>query len=253
MPDRATEITYYGAAAFKIVTAGGKRILIDPYITDNSMCHEHIEDFLDADLILVSHGAFDHLGDTIELMKRSRAVLVCGLDVAELCQKKGIPKERVKLTIYGDQKDIDGIRIKTVDARHASSVADGEKRYYGWPMGYVLTTEDGVRIYHTGDTSLFGDLKLIGMLYRPNILLICISRVTEGYACEMTPTEAALATQWVAPDIAVPMHYPPGSDEPRLFCEAVRVVAPNVQPVIIEPCGRLLFTAHRFEVVNPAE
>ncbi len=238
-------IAYFGAAAFKITTARGKKILIDPFLTKNPLCHTRIEDFYDADLILVSHGASDHLGDTVQIMKESKAVLVCGMDVAEYCFKMGIPRERVKLTIYGDEKNFDGVRIKTVDARHTSRVVSGTERYYGMPYGYVITTEDRIRLYHTGDTSLFGDLRLIGMLYKPNILLICISSVAEGVPFEMNPNEAALATQWVAPDIAVPMHYPPGSEDPQKFCEAVRTVAPSVEPVLIEPNSQFTYSRYR--------
>ena len=115
-------------------------------------------------------------------------------------------------------------------------------------MGFVISTENNIRIYHTGDTSLFGDLKLIGMLYRPNILLIGISGVAEGFAAEMTPSEAALATLWVAPDVVMPMHYPPGSAEPLEFREAVRIVAPNVEPIIIEPNSQVTYVRYQLKV-----
>ncbi|MBI2830986.1 MAG: metal-dependent hydrolase [Chloroflexi bacterium] len=237
----STTIAYFGGAAFKITTAKGKKILIDPYLTENPLCKTPLEDFFDIDLLLVSHGAFDHLGDTVEIMKRSKAVLVCGMDVREHVQQAGIAKDRVKVTVYGDEKNFEGIKTKTVDARHISSVAIENGRLSGVPHGFVITTEDGTRLYHTGDTSLFGDLRMIGMLYRPNVLMLCISTVSEGLAFEMTPQEAALATQWVAPDIAVPMHFPPGSDAPRKFSEAVKIVAPNVEPVVIEPNSQIRY------------
>lgn len=93
-------------------------------------------------MILVSHGAFDHLGDTVEIMKSSQAILVCGGDVANYCLKMGIPKKRIKTTIYGDQKEFDGILIKAVDAKHSSKVLseEGTVLYYGVPMGsgYIM-------------------------------------------------------------------------------------------------------------------
>ncbi len=246
MASNTTTIAYFGGAAFKITTAKGKKILIDPYLTENALCKTPLKEFFDIDLLLVSHGAFDHLGDTVEIMKQSKALLVCGMDVRVHALKMGIPQERVKVTVYGDEKNIGGIRVKTVDARHISSLASGNEILHGMPHGYVITTEDGTRLYHTGDTSLFGDLRMIGMLYKPNVMMLCISSVTEGLAFEMTPTEAALAVQWVAPDIAVPMHFPLGSDAPKRFSEAVRIVAPNVEPVVIEPNSSIKYK--RWEV-----
>lgn len=248
MRDDIVTIAYFGAAAFKITTSKEKKILIDPYITRNPLCHKNLEYFYDADLILVSHGAFDHLGDAIEIMRESKAILICGADVAKYSLQMGIPKERARVTVYGAQREFEGIRIKTVDARHISRVDSEIGTYYGMPMGFVISTENDIRIYHTGDTSLFGDLRLIGMLYRPNILLTCIGSVAEGYPFEMSPSEAALATLWVAPDVVVPMHYSPGSDEPLKFREAVKVVAPNVEPIIIEPNSQITYSKYQLKV-----
>jgi L-ascorbate metabolism protein UlaG (beta-lactamase superfamily) len=248
--DDTVTIAYFGGAAFKITTAGGKRILIDPYITENRLCHKGLEYFYDADLILVSHGAFDHMGDAIEIMRESKAVLICGEDVARYSIQMDIPKERVRTTVYGDQKEFEGIRIKTVDARHKSTVLSesGEILYYGVPMGFVINTENDIRIYHTGDTSLFGDLRLIGMLHRPNILLVGVSNVIEGYPIEMNPREAALATLWVAPDIVVPMHYPHGSEDPVKFRDNVKIFAPNVEATIIEPNSQITYSRFQLKV-----
>lgn len=250
MRDDTVTIAYFGGAAFKITTVGGKRILIDPYIAENRLCHRSLGYFLDADLILVSHGAFDHMGDAMEIMRESKAVLICGEDVARYSIQMDIPKERVITTVYGDQREFEGIRIKTVDARHKSTVISesGEILYYGVPMGFVINTENDIRIYHTGDTSLFGDLRLIGMLHRPNILLIGVSNVSEGHPIEMNPREASLATLWVSPDIVVPMHYPHGSDDPATFRENVRVVAPHVEVVIIEPNSEITYRRFQLKV-----
>ena len=196
-------------------------------------------------MILVTHGAWDHLGDTVEIMKESKAVLIRGAEVAGYCQQIGIPGERVRTTLYGDHKEFDGIHIKTVDARHVSRVQTETETYYGVPMGFVVTMENDVRIYHTGDTSLFGDLKLIGMLYRPHILMIEIASVSEGLASGMSITEAAMATLWVGPDAVIPMHYPPGSAAPSKFCEALQVIAPNVELVIIEPNSQITYSKYQ--------
>jgi len=248
MRDNTVTIAYFGAAAFKITTVKGKRILIDPYITPNPLCNKNLEYFYDADLILVSHGAFDHLGDTIEIMRESKAILICGPEVAKYSMKMGIPKERVRITIYGAQEEFEGIRTKAVDARHISILDTGTETYYGMPMGFVISTENDIRIYHAGDTALFSDLRLTGMLYKPNVFLVGISCVAEGYPVEMNPSVAALATLWVAANAVVPMHYPPGSDEPLKFREALKVVAPNVEPIILEPNSQITYRKYQLKV-----
>ncbi|MDO8567678.1 MAG: metal-dependent hydrolase [Dehalococcoidales bacterium] len=248
MKDTVT-LAYFGGAAFKVTTATDKKIVIDPYITQNKLCQRPLDYFYDADLIVVSHGAADHLGDTVELMNKSQATLICGAEVARYCQKMGIAKERMILTIYGDQRDFHGIQVKTVGAQHISVISTDKEMFYGMPLGFIITTENGIRIYHTGDTSLFGDMKLIGMLYRPNVLLIGISRAAEGLPAEMNPSEAALATLWVAPDVAIPMHYPPGSDEPAKFGEAVKIMAPNVSPVVLAPNHQLTYSKSQFHTL----
>ncbi len=239
-------VAYFGAAAFELTTSTGKRILVDPCIRENHLCKKEIEYFYGADLILVSHGAWDHMGDTLEIMKNGSAVLVCGQDVYAALVKEGIPKERIKHTLYGDYKEVGGIGVKAVYAQHVSKAASGKETFYGIPMGYVITTEDRVRLFHTGDTALFSDLKLIGMLHRPNIFMVGISCVREGHGSEMNPGEAALAALWVAPDIVIPMHYPPESDEPAQFCDIVKSIAPNVQPIAVKPNSQIVY--HRSHV-----
>ena len=108
-------------------------------------------------------------------------------------------------------------------------------------MGFVISTEDDIRLYHTGDTAIFSDLRLIGELHRPHILMIGISSVDEHFPAEMSINEAALATLWVAPDIVVAMHYPPGSTAPSAFLEAVKIMAPNVKPVLMEPNSEITY------------
>ena len=83
MRDDMVTIAYFGAAVFKITTAKGKKILVDPYITENPLCKKSLDYFCDADLIVVSHGAADHLGDTVEIMRESKAILICGPEVAK--------------------------------------------------------------------------------------------------------------------------------------------------------------------------
>jgi L-ascorbate metabolism protein UlaG (beta-lactamase superfamily) len=248
MKENTVTIAYLGTSAFEITTARGKKILIDPYISQNPLCQRKIENFYDIDLLLVTHGAFDHLGDAMEIMRKGKAVLVCGPDVAKYALKKGVPQERVVPTIYGDEREVSSIRIKTVEAKHISRLDTETETYYGVPLGFVITTENDIRIYHAGDTSLFSDLRLFGMLYRPNIMLVGVANVSEGRSIEMNPREAAFAALWVAPDVVIPMHYPPGSEEPSKFLEAVKIIAPNVKPVLLKPNDQITYHKYKLDV-----
>jgi L-ascorbate metabolism protein UlaG (beta-lactamase superfamily) len=248
MREDTVTLAYFGTSAFEITTSGGKRILLDPYIRQNPLCQQNIEYFYDTDLILVTHGAFDHLGDTLEIMKKGKAILVSGPDVARYAVRNGISKGRIIATIYGDQRELMGIKIKSVEAKHMSRLDSDTETYYGVPLGFVVSAENDIRIYHAGDTSLFSDLRLIGMLYKPNIMLVGVANVSEGYPIEMNPTEAALATLWVTPDIVIPMHYPADSEEPLKFLEAVKIIAPNVEPVLLKPNNQITYRKHRLVV-----
>ncbi|MFH1650602.1 MAG: metal-dependent hydrolase [Chloroflexota bacterium] len=239
-------IAYYGAAAFRLVTASGRKILIDPCLTENPQCQEKLESFYDAELIIVSHGAADHLGDTVALLENSRAKLVCGADVGKYVHDQGIPWERIGVTLYGDEREYDGIQIKTVFAQHISRIETKDRNYYGIPLAYVITTEDGIRIFHPGDTALFGDLQLIGRLHHPHIFMVGIGSFAEGLPTEMNASEAAMAALWVAPDVVIPMHYAPGAAAPQRFLEAVRIIAPRVQPVMLEPNREFVY--RKFQV-----
>jgi len=144
MTNNKVTIAYFGASAFKITTNNGKNILIDPYLTENPLCQTKLDHFNNTDLILVTHGAIDHIGDTVEIMNQSKAVLICGNEVSRYCQQMGIPKERIRTTLYGDHKEHENIKIKTVDARHVSRVETETQTMYGMPMGFVITTENGI-------------------------------------------------------------------------------------------------------------
>jgi L-ascorbate metabolism protein UlaG (beta-lactamase superfamily) len=220
------KMTYFGAAAFKLVTPGGFKVLIDPYFEGNEHCRSKPDDFFDSDLVLVTHGAFDHLGDTVEILQNSQAMLIAGFDVCEYCKDSGVSPERLGQTVYGDLRRMGDILVRAVEARHRSAVQVAGALVPGVPFGYILTTDDGITVYHAGDTFIFCEMKLYRELYRPNILMIGISKIAEPYASELTPYEAALVTQWIGPDVVVPMHYPKGSDKLDEFYTYAKMLAP---------------------------
>jgi L-ascorbate metabolism protein UlaG (beta-lactamase superfamily) len=225
------KVTYYGAAALGLEAPSGAKALIDPYLNDNPFTVRKPADFGDLGVLLVTHAAFDHFGDTVEIMKNSKARLIAGHEVCQFCIQQGIEPDRTWTTVYGDHRSSHGFTIRTVEAKHLSVMRQGDEVVSGIPFGYVITTEEGISVYHPGDTALFSDMKLYRELYRPQILLVGVSKIAEPYACELTPYEAALATQWIGPDVVIPAHYPKGSTAPHEFGELIKTLAPAAQVV----------------------
>lgn len=223
----------------------GVRVLIDPYIKGNPFTSREPADFFGVDLILVTHAAFDHMGDTLEIMKNSRAQLVAGFEVCQLCHRQGVDPERTWVTIYGDKRSHLGFTVRTVQAKHASFLRQGNEVITGVPFGYMVSSQEGICLYHPGDTALFSDMKLYRELYRPQIMLVGIDKIAEPYPCEMTPHEAAIATQWLSPDVVIPAHYPPGATAPQEFEKLANIFSPCtlVASNIDRP-----FLYHKFQV-----
>jgi len=220
----ATKIRYLGVAAFEITNSDGVVALVDPYIDDNVASPIKTSDLKRVDLILVTHGASDHLGDSAKLSKRFNAPIVCGPDVKAHLVREGVQADRISATIWGLVLDVAGMRVRSVESRHYSSITEPDGTCYsGQPMGFIIYPEPGVRIYDGGDTALFSDLKLIGQLYRPNIGLIHVTNPRRFLARhkmpnfvygEMSPYEAALAAQWLGLEYAIGMHFDTTPDDP---------------------------------------
>jgi len=188
--------------------------LIDPYIDDNPASPVKADDLEQVDLIIVSHGAFDHMQDTAKIARRLNCPIICGGEVKPLLIEQGVPEELITITVWGLMVQAAGIRVRPVQSMHRSSVRlkDGTA-LDGFALGFVIYTEDGTKIYNASDTALFGDMKLIGELHDPDVGLInvtienCFDFLPEFLTGEMTPYEAALACQWLNLDVAVACHY----------------------------------------------
>lgn len=214
----ATLIRFYGVAAYEIITGSGRHILIDPYLDDNPGSPFRSHELDRVDLICVSHGAFDHMGDAEAIARRTGAPVVCGGDVKAYLTARGIPERQIRATVWGIAVEVAGIRVQPVESRHWSSVRlpNGE-HIAGVPIGFVIYADPAVRFYHYGDTAIFSDLKLIGELYRPTVGAIGITQPTEILHAvsgagrilsgEMSPREGALAAQWLNLDTVFPCHY----------------------------------------------
>ncbi|AHL23309.1 metal-dependent hydrolase [Thermococcus nautili] len=216
------KVKFLGHAAFLI--EGSKRILIDPFLTGNPQAAVKPEE-VEADLILVTHAHGDHIGDAVEIAKRTGAKIVAMFDVANYISEQAEGVEVIGMN-YGPT-EIDGVGIVQVPAWHSSS--DG-KYGIGNPCGYIVKL-DGKTIYHAGDTFVFLDMGLFSELYGP----IDVALLPIGGHFTMGPREAAKAVELLKPKKVVPMHYntwPPISADPEEF---KRLVGDKAEVVILKP------------------
>ncbi|MGE0591850.1 MAG: metal-dependent hydrolase [Vicinamibacterales bacterium] len=194
-------ITWYGHSTFLLRTPGGRRVLIDPWFAGNPACPAAMKVPPAADAILVSHGHADHIGDLLPAARESQAPVVAAFEVCDWLEGKGI--RHVRPMNKGGTQDVVGVGITMTDARHSSGFVDeGRMIYMGEAAGYVLRLEDGLTVYYAGDTSLFGDMRLIGELHAPDIAFLPI-----GDRFTMDPSAAARAAAWLGVKMVVPMHW----------------------------------------------
>ncbi|MEZ5283505.1 MAG: metal-dependent hydrolase [Vicinamibacterales bacterium] len=192
-------ITWLGHSAFRLRTPGGLEVLFDPWYTGNPSFPEAARPQT-ADLILVSHGHSDHITDAAAMAKSTGATVVGIYEVVTWLASKGV--QAIEPMNKGGTITAKGLRITMTDAVHSSSVDDNGVVYLGEPAGFIVGLENGQTIYFAGDTSLFGDMKLIGELYKPDIAFLPI-----GDRFTMGPDTAAMAARWLGVKQVVPMHW----------------------------------------------
>jgi L-ascorbate metabolism protein UlaG (beta-lactamase superfamily) len=194
-------ITWLGHSTFIVRTPGGRRLLFDPWLAGNPSCPDSHRKPPRADVIFASHGHFDHIDDLVSCARESGAPVVGIFEVCDWLGRKGI--QNVSPMNKGGSQDVAGVRVTMTDARHSSGYMDnGQMVYMGEPAGYVIRLEDGRTIYYAGDTCLFGDMRLIGELYAPDIAFLPI-----GDRFTMGPADAARACAWLGVRQVVPMHW----------------------------------------------
>ncbi|UCG69586.1 MAG: metal-dependent hydrolase [Thermoplasmata archaeon] len=218
-------LTWLGHAAFLL--EGKSRLLVDPFITGNPMAPCKAEE-IECDIVCVTHGHGDHLGDAISIAKRNQAPIVAIHEIARYADKNGV--EGIGLNMGGGV-ELKGIKIIMVQAWHSSGIDASNFGFSGGdPAGFIINDEKTV--YHAGDTCLFSDMKLIAELYRPQIALLPI-----GDRFTMNPETAAKAAAWIRPEIAIPMHYntfPPVEQDPKEFKSLVESLCDS-EVLICEP------------------
>ena len=212
-----TDITWYGHSAFKVTTPSGKVLLIDPWLANpaNPKGKELLAGLDKADQILLTHAHGDHIGNTVEIAKKTGAKLIASNDLmkamikyadfpAKQAEQSGTGNVGGTLILLGGE-----VKITFVHAVHSSGLDYEDKSglpkslaYAGNPGGFLLAISNGPTIYHTGDTDLFGDMKFIGASSSVDVMMACI-----GDKFTMGPDRAAAAVELVNPKTVIPMHF----------------------------------------------
>ncbi len=195
-----TTLTWLGHSAFRLDTSRGKRIYIDPFLNGNPKCPEDELEPERADIVAVTHGHGDHVGDTVDIAKKHGSTVVAIVELSGWLGKQGVDDDKLPAPNKGGTVDVGGVKFTVVNAFHTGSAPDGS--YGGEPAGFVVTTEDGKKLYFAGDTCVFGDMQLIGRIYEPDVAIVPI-----GDHYTMGPKEASVAIELLGVKRVVPCHW----------------------------------------------
>ena len=198
---RGNKLTWLGHSAFRVTTPSGHVIVIDPWVQSNPACPAALKKFERLDIMLITHGHFDHIADAVALGKEFKPQVVAIFETCAWLESKGVA--RTSAMNKGGTQKVGEIEVTMVNALHSCGIQDGDQIIYGGEAcGYVARLPGGLSVYHAGDTAVFGDMKLIGELYKPDVALLPI-----GDHFTMGPREAALAIRLLGVRHVVPMHY----------------------------------------------
>lgn len=217
-PDKVqgkVQVQWLGQAAFRFTSPGGKVIVIDPWLTTNPKTppeFKQLEALGKVDLVLVTHGHNDHVADAPALAKLNDAPLIAPAGLAQSLIALDVAPKAQRINKSGSLSPLgNGIKVTLVQAEHSSEyvwknpgTSKDEVHVGGEPGGFIIEFENGFKIWHMGDTGVFGDMKLIAQMYRPDLVLMPIG----GGQFVMNPVDAAMVTRdFIQPKVVIPMHY----------------------------------------------
>jgi L-ascorbate metabolism protein UlaG (beta-lactamase superfamily) len=223
------ELTWLGHATFRVDTPGGKRLYVDPWLS-NPSCPEAEQEPERMDVIAITHGHGDHVGEAAELGKRFSPRLVAIFELAAWLESQGFPNASELGMNKGGTVEVDGIGFSMTHAIHSGGmVGDGPPIYLGDAAGYVVEFENGTKVYFAGDTAAFTDMQLIGKHLQPDVAVLPI-----GDHFTMGPRQAAVALELLGVSRCIPSHcgtFPLLTGTP----DALRKHAPGVEVIAPEP------------------
>lgn len=230
--NRGFALTWLGHHTFKLVTRGSRTVLMDPWVESNPACPKELKTFDRIDVMTISHGHGDHMGDAVTLAKKFKPVVISNFEISLHLDRKGV-SNTLGMGKGGTAEAL-GLRFTMVHAVHSSGIEDGGQVLYGGePAGFVITLEDGTRVYHAGDTAVHSDMALIGELYPPDIALLPI-----GDHYTMSPREAAVAARMLRPRWIVPAHYgtfPVLTGTPEMLRAELKKLDLDIEVVALRP------------------
>lgn len=218
------QLEWWGHASWQLKTAGGKTILVDPWVNGNPKSPVKLED-VKADIVLITHDHFDHAGDSVAVAKQTGAKVVMQPETSARYQKEGLPEDQAVQMNIGGSIQLEGITITMTEAFHSSET--------GEPAGYIVTLEDGKRIYFAGDTGIFVNMATWAELYPLDVACVPI-----GSVFTMDPYQAAHALSLLKPKLALPQHYATfpllvqSADE---FVKLAAEKAPGTEVKVLDP------------------
>jgi L-ascorbate metabolism protein UlaG (beta-lactamase superfamily) len=208
--------TWVGHGTWKVRSAKGKEVLIDPWVMNNPVAPDALKTVDRCDLMLITHGHFDHVYDALEIAKATKPKIITIYEIGAWLGSKGVDGESIIGANQGGTVDVDGIKITLVHAEHSCGITDGDKILYGGQAcGLVIEFENGYTIYFAGDTDVFGDMAIIAELNRLDAAFLPI-----GDFYTMGPHRAAKAVKLLGVETVVPMHFgtfPPLIGRPKVL------------------------------------